>query len=229
MSAEFDQYAKSYQELHASNIKASGYDPSYFDQQKIRELHRVAGKEYSGNINFLDFGCGIGKSEPHIRKYFPEAVIHGADPSQESLKQAAEKNKSVNVTYHYFAETAQFNPGISFDIIFVANVFHHIPATEHVATLAKLKSLLSPRGKLFVFEHNPWNPLTSHAFNTCEFDQGCVMIPAPAFRKKALAGGFAKIKTNFILFFPKALQAFVPLEKFLTKVPIGAQYYVICS
>lgn len=229
MSAEFDQYAKSYEELLASSIKASGYGPAYFDQQKIRELHRVAGKEYSGKINILDFGCGIGKSEPHIRNYFPEAVIHGADPSEESLKQAIERNKGVNVTYHHFTETAQLDPGITFDIIFVANVFHHIPTAEHVATLAKLKSLLSPRGKLFVFEHNPWNPLTRRVFETCEFDKGCFMIPAPEFRKKARQGGFTQIKTNFILFFPHALRAFVPLEKFLTNVPLGAQYYVICS
>lgn len=229
MPAEFDHYAQSYESLHAASIRASGYGPSYFDRQKIRELHRVAEKDYSGNINFLDFGCGIGKSEPYIREYFPRATIHGADMSEESLKRAAERSKGLHIIFHHLAETVQFSPAILFDIIFVANVFHHIPAEEHVVTLAKLKTLLSPRGKLFVFEHNPWNPLTRHAFHTCEFDKGCTMISAPSFRKRARQGGFSSMVTNYTLFFPKALQALVPLEKYLTKLPAGAQYYVICS
>lgn len=229
MSAEFDTYARSYETLHAASIKASGYDPSYFDQQKIRELHRIAGKQYQGAFNLLNFGCGIGKSEPYIRHYFEQCNIHSADTSGESLKRAAERNKELNITFHHITTLEQFNPGPLFDIIFVANVFHHIPADQHIPTLKKLKTLLSEQGRLFVFEHNPWNPLTRRAFNTCEFDKGCTMIASTLFKTMTRESGFSNIEVNYTLFFPKILKRLVPLEKYMTKLAAGAQYYVICS
>jgi SAM-dependent methyltransferase len=230
MKAEFDRFAGDYEMLLSDSIKASGYEPSYFDEQKIREVFRRVGDEFSGAFNFLNFGCGVGKSEKFIRQYFPACKLHGADVSAESLKIATARNKEfADIFYHHFEQVERFDPGVKFDIIFVANVFHHIPEDLHLITLQQLRKLLSGRGKLFIFEHNPLNPLTRHAFNTCEFDHGCKMIPAGKLKKLIRAAGFEKVDLNFTLFFPAKLKFLTPLEKYMTLLPIGAQYYTICS
>jgi SAM-dependent methyltransferase len=229
MTAEFDKFANDYDKLVSNNIKASGYDPTYFDEHKIREVHRRCGEEYKGTFSFLNFGCGIGKSEKFIRKYFPLCSIHSVDVSPESLKVAKEKNKNIrDITFYHFEDVTEFNPGMKFEIIFVANVFHHIPETLHEITLIRLNSLLSPNGKLFIFEHNPLNPLTRRAFNTCEFDHGCKMISSGRLRCLIGKAGFNKVEINYTLFFPKILQRLTFLEKYMTSLPIGAQYYAVC-
>lgn len=229
MTAEFDKFANEYETLLSNNIKASGYEPFYFDEQKIKEVHRRTAKDFSGNFNFLNFGCGIGKSEQFIRNYFPECTIHSADVSTESLKLAAEKNKHLgNLSFYHFEDVTAFDPGLKFEIIFVANVFHHIPEELHAVTMQQLHKLLSDNGKLFIFEHNPINPLTRKAFETCAFDQGCSMIPSGHLKAKLKNTGFGEVEINYTLFFPKLLQSFTFLEKYLTFLPIGAQYYALC-
>lgn len=230
MTAEFDKFANEYETLLSDNIKASGYEPFYFDEQKIKEVHRRTANEFTGNFNFLNFGCGVGKSEQFIRTYFPKCSIHSADVSTESLKVAAEKNKNIaDISFYHFENVVDFDPKRKFEIIFVANVFHHIPETLHEVTMSQLHKLLSPTGKLFIFEHNPINPLTRRAFDTCAFDQGCKMIPSGHLKALLKKAGFKKVEINYTLFFPKFLQRLVFLEKYLTFLPIGAQYYALCK
>ena len=42
-------------------------------------------------------------------------------------------------------------------------VLHHVPRSERPALIDGMKRALRPGGLLFVFEHNPYNPLTRHA------------------------------------------------------------------
>jgi hypothetical protein len=77
-----------------------------------------------------------------------------------------------------------------------------------------------------VFEHNPQNPLTKNAFNTCEFDVGCKMIHPSLFVSMCKEAGYRMIDKNYVLFFPKFLSVFSTLEKFLKWCPAGAQYYI---
>ncbi len=226
---DFDDYAEIYDDLVAQNIKASGFAPGYFDEHKIKTLVQdFAGSLHCDSpVQFLNFGCGIGKSESFINKYFSKAKILSADISPASLEQAMKRNKSFeNITYQCFESIQDFNPDARFDIIYAANVFHHIPADEHVKTLNHLRSLLKPNGFFYIFEHNPANPLTRRAFYTCPFDANCEMIPAAQMRSLLKQAGYKSILQNFIVFFPKFLSFFIPFEKYLSKIPFGAQYYV---
>jgi hypothetical protein len=105
-------------------------------------------------------------------------------------------------------------------------VFHHIPHEEHVALLAEIRRVLVPGGRLFVFEHNPLNPLTRHAVNTCVFDEHAKLIVASTMRGRARDAGFATAGIRYRIFFPHALRRLRPLEAKLTWLPLGAQYCV---
>lgn len=230
---DFDHYADDYEQLHKASIKMSGYEPTYFDEHKIKNLHRdfYASHAVSAQpVQILNFGCGIGKSEEFINKYFTNCAITSVDISEKSVATAKEKNKrfsNIDFIAYDDIETLQLQP--KFDIIFVANVFHHIPEELHVRILKRLREFLSPGGHLYVFEHNPQNPLTRHAFNTCEFDVGCKMIHPRLFVRMCREAGYTNIRKNYILFFPKAFSAFSGLERFLTWCPAGAQYYIKAS
>src|SRR4029077_8585681 len=95
-----------------------------------------------------------------------------------------------------------------------------------VALLGEIRRALKPRGARFGFEHNPLNPLTRHAVDTCPFDENAVLIRAPTMRGRALQAGFADARINYRIFFPHALRGLRPLEPRLTWLPLGAQYYV---
>jgi SAM-dependent methyltransferase len=227
---DFDHYADDYERMHNASIKASGFESSFFDEHKITTLvadFKTNKKSTNAALKILNFGCGIGKSEQFINKYFTNCQITSVDISAKSIEMAIEKNKAFkNTNFIVYEDIDTLVLKDKFDIILIANVFHHIPEDLHVRILKRLKTVISDKGFLYVFEHNPQNPLTKNAFKTCEFDAGCKMIHPSLFVMLCKEAGFTTIQKNYILFFPKFLAAFSGLEKFLKWCPIGAQYYI---
>ena len=80
---------------------------------------------------------------------------------------------------------------------------------------------------MVVFEHNPANPATRYIVATCPFDENAVLLPAAALRKSQAAAGFRRVELTYTGFFPGALRRLRPLERFMTGLPCGAQYYTM--
>ena len=76
-----------------------------------------------------------------------------------------------------------------------------------------------------IFEHNPINPVTRHIIATCPFDENAVLIPARELRRRQIQAGFQPVEIAYTAFFPGALAALRPLERYMSALPIGAQYY----
>jgi SAM-dependent methyltransferase len=112
----------------------------------------------------------------------------------------------------------------NFDLAFLACVLHHIPHAEHVGILAEIRRVLRPNGTLFVFEHNPHNPLTVHAVNTCAFDENAILLKPRRLASSVIRAGFAQPSIRFRFFFPHMLRALRVLERWMTWIPLGAQY-----
>jgi SAM-dependent methyltransferase len=221
MSAEFDKIAGSYEDWHSQIIKGSGFGREYFLEYKIKEMRRVIGDYQPKNI--LDFGCGVGDVDPYIQKYFPDAKIFGVDISRESINAAKEKN--ADVIYGVFGE-GWFDQ--SFDLVFISNVFHHAPPSEHLAILAEIKSQMCKGAKIFIFEINPFNPATRHVFFKYEkpIDKNANLVSPLYLNKLLRRAGFKTSRNIYTIFFPKFLSFLLPLEKFLNFVPFGAHYYL---
>jgi hypothetical protein len=75
------------------------------------------------------------------------------------------------------------------------------------------------------FEHNPVNPVTRHIVATCPFDENAHLIAAPELRRRQARAGFSAVEVRYTGFFPGALAALRPLERLMTALPLGAQYY----
>src|SRR5581483_563539 len=173
----------------------------------------------------LDFGAGLGASVPFLRRHFPGTQITCLDVSRKSLAIGADRWRGLADFRHFDGETIPFGDA-SFDLVFAACVFHHIPERQHLRLLSEFRRVLTPGGLAVVFEHNPLNPLTLHAVNTCPFDENAKLILARGIRKRFLAASFAAPRVRYRVFFPRLLRALRPAESWLHWLPLGAQYYV---
>jgi len=229
--AEFDKFAAEYRTLHAENIALSGETPEYFAEYKIvdvaAELARLKSRRAQPPA-VLDFGAGVGYSVPYFARHLPGAPVTCIDVSRKSLAIGAAEHGGRAEFRHFDGAHIPFPDG-SFDVALASCVFHHIPHAEHVALLAEIRRVLTDDGLLVVFEHNPLNPLTRHAVNTCVFDEHAQLMFAPTLQRRVRAAGFMAPRVRYRIFAPHWLRSLRWLEKWLTWLPFGAQYYVVAS
>lgn len=224
--AEFDKFADEYTALHQNNIRYSGENPEYFAEYKIKDVAKLIRKldmRPSGRV--LDFGSGVGNSIPYFSKHIPQFRLTCADVSEKSLEIAGKRYPGLAEFSLVAGNELQFETDY-FDIIFSACVFHHIPSSEHVSIFHQLYNSLAPGGVMIIFEHNPYNPLTVQAVNTCPFDENAVLINAQQLKSSICTAGFSKANHCYRIFFPRILKTFRKVEPLLTWLPFGAQYYV---
>ena len=224
-AAEFDQFADEYDRQHRANIAVTGEGPEYFSEYKIREMRTIVGGEVK---TILDFGSGTGNSIPFFQKYFPHSRVTGIDPSQRSLDIAAARFPGATLGLVMSGERIPAADS-AYDAAFSACVFHHIDHAEHVKWLSELRRVVRPGGTLTIFEHNPLNPLTVRAVNTCPFDINARLISARGFAQSYRAAGWGGLKTRYHVFFPRALAAMRALEPGLAWLPLGGQYSITAT
>lgn len=227
--AEFDKFAKEYYAMHEAGIAVSGEGPEYFAEYKIRDIAREYEQHLAldnSPVKILDFGAGIGGSVPYVCKHFVRAQLTCLDLSQRSLE-IAEKRFSALAEYVHFDGSRIPFPSEHFDIAYAMCVFHHIDHAEHISLLQELNRVIRPGGSLFVFEHNPYNPLTVRVVNNCPFDENARLIRGADMRHRMLAAGFGSAKIRYRIFFPHILRVLRSLEMVLTWLPLGGQYYVV--
>jgi SAM-dependent methyltransferase len=223
----FDGYASDYAATVQAAIGASGERVEYFAEIKaVLTARCLAG---SPPAQVLDFGCGVGNTTRALGQQLSAATLTGFDLSHRSIEVAerltAEEERSR------FRFVAGDDGGLpwedaSFDAAFTSCVFHHITPADRPRWAAELARVLRPGGSLFVFEHNPFNPLTRRVVRDCPFDEGVELL-RPAETVRHLAGaGLAPDRPWFFFFFPHALRGLRVIEPALRRVPLGAQYFV---
>lgn len=222
MQAEFDLLADEYHVLHKENVAITGETPEYFSEYKIADLAELLNRLRLPTMKILDFGSGIGNSLPYFRKYFSGSEISCADVSARSIE-IAQSRFPGKENYVLIDENIPL-PSASQDVVFSACVFHHIPHDEHLHWLAELRRVTKPSGVLAIYEHNPLNPLTVRAVNTCPLDVNARLIRGGTMRKRALTGGWEDAHVDYKLFFPATLAALRPMERHLEWLALGAQY-----
>jgi ubiquinone/menaquinone biosynthesis C-methylase UbiE len=222
--SEFDKFADNYREIHSQKLRHSGANSEFFCEYKIREV--VAGE--SGHpASILDLGCGDGLSIYFFGRVFPKTELHGIDVSEKSVRIAAGRGITNAAFQVYNGQTIPFDKE-RFDLVFVSQVFHHIPHELHAGLLEEIFRVLSPAGRLYLFEHNPLNPLTRYIVSTCVFDKDARVIRAGRLIAACRRAGFQSISRRYTLFFPRH-RFFTPLlqiESGLGWLPLGFQYYI---
>lgn len=219
----FDEYANDYRSIHTENIRISGADSFYFALHKVQ---LVSSFETNGQQpRLLDVGCGDGVAELFMAKLMPGCRVNGIDISAKSIDAAREKNIPGTTFSVYDGNSIPF-PADSFDIVFVAAVLHHVDFAYHQALLGEMYRVLKPGGRIYLFEHNPVNPVTRFLVKTCVFDKDARLLGYRYCGRLLKKASFRNIEKKFILFFPRKglLSRMIPLEEKLGWLPLGGQY-----
>lgn len=221
-SPQFDRYAHDYENLHRESVRASGEEPRFFAQSKVAYIAGFLAHRRREPRSVLDFGCGIGGTLGFLAEAFPGAGLNGADVSEESLRLAAETHPRAQL--HPIQGGKLPMEDDSMDLAIAACVFHHIPVVERAQWARELRRVLKPGGDLFVFEHNPANPLTRKVVRDCPFDEDAILLPVGETGRLLSDAGFTGTRHDYMTFFPHALGFLRPLERFIGWCPLGAQY-----
>jgi SAM-dependent methyltransferase len=216
---KFDAYAETYQQLHTQSVATSGERADYFHDYKMRCLSRL-GLRMSDRI--LDYGCGIGNLT--LRLKHGGYLVHGYDPSEKSLEVIRSRAPDVEL-YHLTDEI----PKDFFDVAVMSGVLHHIPTADRADVVREVLGRLRRGGKLIIFEHNPFNPLTKKAVHDCPFDDDAILLKPSEIVRLLQRAGYTDVRLDFIVFFPKVLSFFRPFESALRWCPLGGQTMTIGS
>jgi ubiquinone/menaquinone biosynthesis C-methylase UbiE len=223
----FDDCARVYDATVQSAIRASGETVQFFAELKVDLMAEGLGDCPPARI--LDFGCGIGNTTRAIAARFPRSRILGFDVSPESVTVARQLSSSQSTQIEYVAATNAHLPfeDASVGAAFAACVFHHIEQTDREHWARELRRVLEPGAPLFLFEHNPYNPLTVRVVRRVPFDEGVELLKPRDSMRLMRRAGFATSRLRFYFFFPAFLRVFRPLERAMTRIPLGAQYLLV--
>jgi ubiquinone/menaquinone biosynthesis C-methylase UbiE len=214
---EFDYFSKDYDGLLKKSFPSTFEEVNYFSTYKIKLIHNLT--KNKNNINILDFGCGTGTSLKIISKYFKSSKIWGYDVSKEFIKKIKKQKNNFKLT-----SNLKDIPNKKFDLIFVSMVFHHVDKKNHHKILSCCKKFLKNNGVLYIFEHNPLNPVTNYIFKNNPIDKNAEMVSPKKLITKSIKTKLKIVDLKYTLFFPKQLYFFRFFEKFLFWLPFGAHY-----
>jgi trans-aconitate methyltransferase len=223
----FDSHASDYEAQLGQGLAISGESKDFFARGRIAYLRRAWDRQGRPEpTRVIDFGCGVGDVTPVLAEAFPRAQVLGLDPSPRCVERARARFASERVG---FATIADAPADTSSQLVHLNGVIHHVPPADRAAVFASLSSLLAPGGLVALFENNPWNPGTRLVMSRIAFDKDAVTITAPEVRRHLSDAGLRPAETRYLFYFPRPLRALRFLERFLARLPLGAQYGVLAE
>jgi SAM-dependent methyltransferase len=224
MKPTFDAYGESYDDVIKKSIGFMGQNHDYYTSAKADCILDVLQRRFGDTkkLQVLDVGCGVGKTDGFLAGNF--AKLFGTDISSASIERARRENPQVQYEV-YDGRTLPF-ANESFDAAFLICVLHHVVPAERDALLLEVRRVLKPGGVLFIFEHNPFNPLTRLAVARCEFDRDAQLLPCRLSAGLLKEAGFPVFEKRYILIFPFKVRGSRWVERWCQRIPVGAQYYM---
>jgi SAM-dependent methyltransferase len=223
--APFDSHASDYEAQLMKGLAASGELKAFFARGRVHALRawwQRAGCPDPQRI--VDYGCGIGDTSALLAEAFPESRILGVDPSERCVARARQEFSSERIA---FAPLRDFAPaGKPADLIYLNGVVHHVPHADRPRLFKGLADWLGPGGVVALFENNPWNPGTRLVMRRIPFDRDAIPVRPAQARRLLRAAGLTPHFTGFYFYFPRWLRSLRPVERWLVRVPLGAQYGV---
>lgn len=222
--AEFDAWVEGYDAELRRGMALSGETPDFYAGERVSFLCACLRELGHRPRAVLDYGCGMGATAIHLARQLAPATLVGVDESGESVKRAACDFGSIA----RFLPLHDLPPEPVFDLVYCSGVFHHVQPDLRRAALAYLDARMRPGAIFALWENNPWNPAITITMNRSPIDRNAVKVTPPAARRLVRSGGFELLRTDFLFYFPRPLAPLRVLEPALRKLPLGAQFQVLC-
>jgi SAM-dependent methyltransferase len=224
-SSQFDKYADTYDAELNQALAVSGEDKNYFVLGRVGSLKQFLQQLGEQPSSAIDYGCGLGDTSALLRKIFNLHLVVGLDVSLRSLERARLQHESDTCKFFAFHD---YVPQANVDMIYCNGVFHHIPVAERSSSLEYIRRCLRPGGVFALWENNPWNPGARYVMSQCSFDRDAIMISAREAVGLLREQAFQVISIHYLFFFPRFLKLFRFLEPYFSRIPLGAQYQILC-
>lgn len=222
--ANFDAYADSYEETLAAALAVSGERKEYFASGRIRFLRECLRELPAVHVrSVLDFGCGVGADISLLGTELAAERMVGIDISADCLDAARRRCPPPAE----FVLSQQYTPRGDIDLVFCNGVFHHIPPGARAEAMELIARTLRPGGIFSFWENNPWNPGARYVMARCEFDRDAIVLSARKAVTMIRASGLRVLGVRFLFVFPRLLRVLRWSERYLTRLPLGAQYQVL--
>ncbi|MBI3551265.1 MAG: methyltransferase domain-containing protein [Elusimicrobia bacterium] len=223
MSEPLFDVSHEYDRMLGEGLKLSGEDKRFFVVGRLAELKRRLPPGWAPQ-RVLDFGCGTGGASAALAGIYPASQVVGVDASENALALARKERGSGRVS---FETLASFSQERAFDLCYVNGVFHHIEPARRPEALGLIMKALRPGGYLALFENNPWNPGARWVMSRIPFDRDAKTFSPPRARRMLEAAGFSVAAESSLFYFPRMLSALRVFEPALSRLPLGAQYFVL--
>ena len=230
--AEFDNHAHSYGRTVNNKIKRLlGGSNNGFIRAKAEWLVGEIGSEFRQTPpRVLDYGCGTGLLIGMLRDLVNDVPIVGCDVSSAMVDVARQSEWASNKDI----ELDVINPSVmlpydthSFDVTIASGVFHHIAVDERDRCMGELYRVTKQGGRLFIFEHNPFNPATRFMVSRSPLDQNAVLLSAHETVSAMQRAGFNACMTQGLLYLPPLYNWLRRLDRTLGRLPFGGQYVAV--
>jgi SAM-dependent methyltransferase len=228
--AEFDRHAEAYDGGLDNPVKRMmGNSADQFIGVKARWLLRREPGLTDGTLSVLDYGCGAGDLMRVLADLGARARFTGCDVSEGMLAEVAKRWPERHgppplVSVQQEARTP-FADG-QFDIATISAVLHHVPVAERPAVYGELARVLKPGGRLYVFEHNPRNPLVRYVVARTPIDENAILLDAREVRRGLSESARYALGTDYLMFVPPGIASLRGIDRALAWLPLGAQYVV---
>lgn len=116
----------------------SRYFRDYFQQLKGKRV--------------LEIGCGNGAGAKLIKKYFSPKKVVAIDLDPRMVRIARNNVKNPSVLFEEGDATKLRYRDRQFEAVFDFITIHHIPGPKWKSSLKEVRRVLTPRGKLFLYE-----------------------------------------------------------------------------
>jgi SAM-dependent methyltransferase len=230
VSAEFDKHAATYDGGLDNPVKRLiGSAADDYIAVKARWLMRRERGLREGTLSLLDYGCGAGDLMRVLANLGARAAFSGCDVSTGMLAEAARRwPAGQGAEPALLAQDGARTPFADgqFDIATVSAVLHHVALPERPAVYAELGRVLKPGGRLYVFEHNPRNPLVRHVIARTPIDANAILLDANEVQVGLLDSARYEVETDYLMFMPPGIKFLRGVDRALAWLPLGAQYAV---
>ncbi|MGH9918111.1 MAG: glycosyltransferase [Nitrososphaerales archaeon] len=224
LAVDFDEIAKRYEEAVNQSVSFTRRNAAFYAERKVEILESIAMRNLQPlrRQSVLDVGCGTGTAD----RFLKHKVQHlcGVDVSEEMLA-IARRDVPEALYKWYDGDKLPFEDN-TFDVVLASCVLHHVPRSNRFKFVSEMNRVARQDGLIVLFEHNPFNPLTRLAVNSCALDKEAILVTSQQTIALMKETGAADPRSCNYLFTPFGGRIARGFDRLLNRLPLGGQYAV---